>query len=56
MVAFSGIELHAPTSSTQKLKVTGKDGKFTYAPTLPLTCRLQQVAYVDIGVVCNYFI
>jgi hypothetical protein len=28
------IELHAPTSSTQKLKLIGKDGQFTYTPTL----------------------
>jgi hypothetical protein len=44
------IELHAPTSSTQKLKLIGKGGQFTYTPTLPLTCRLPQAAYVDIGV------
>jgi hypothetical protein len=49
------IELHAPTSSTQKLKLMGKGGQFTYTPTLPLTCRLPQAAYVDIGVCCNYF-
>jgi hypothetical protein len=28
------IELHAPTSSTQKLKLIGKGGQFTYTPTL----------------------
>jgi hypothetical protein len=49
------IELHAPTSSTQKLKLMGKGGQFTYTPTLPLMCRLPQAAYVDIGVGCNYF-
>jgi hypothetical protein len=27
------IELHAPTSSTQKLKLIGNDGQFTYTPT-----------------------
>jgi hypothetical protein len=27
------IELHAPTSSTQKLKVVRKGGQFTYTPT-----------------------
>jgi hypothetical protein len=27
------IELHAPTSSTQKLKLIGKGGQFTYTPT-----------------------
>jgi hypothetical protein len=41
------IELHAPTSSTQKLKLMGKGGQFTYTPTLPLTCRLLQAAYVE---------
>jgi hypothetical protein len=43
----STIELHAPTSSTQKLKLIGKVGQFTYTPTLPLTCRLPQAAYVE---------
>jgi hypothetical protein len=43
----SAIELHAPTSSTQKLKLIGKGGQFTYTPTLPLTCRLPQAAYVE---------
>ena len=28
------IELHAPTSSTQKLKLMGKGGQFTYTPTV----------------------
>jgi hypothetical protein len=41
------IELHAPTSSTQKLKLMRKGGQFTYTPTLPLTCRLPQAAYVE---------
>jgi hypothetical protein len=27
------IELHAPTSSTQKLKLMMKGGQFTYTPT-----------------------
>jgi hypothetical protein len=45
---MGSIELHAPTSLTQKLKLTGKGGQFTYTPTLPLTCRLPQAAYVDI--------
>jgi hypothetical protein len=26
------IELHTPTSSTQKFKLIGKDGQFTYTP------------------------
>ena len=29
------IELHAPTSSTQKLKLMGRGGQFTYIPTAP---------------------
>jgi hypothetical protein len=37
------IELHAPTS----FKLIGKGGQFTYTPTLPLTCRLPQAAYVE---------
>jgi hypothetical protein len=49
------IELHAPTGSTQKLKLIGKGGQFTYTSTLPLTCKLPQAAYVDIGVGCTYF-
>jgi hypothetical protein len=28
------IELHAPTSSTKKLKLTRKGGQFTYTPTV----------------------
>jgi hypothetical protein len=44
------IELQAPTNSTQKLKLSGKGRQFTYIPTLPLTCRLLQAAYVDIEV------
>ena len=31
------IELHAPTSSTQKLKLMRRGGQFTYIPTLPLS-------------------
>ena len=56
IVLFAGIELHAPTNSTQKLKLIGRGEQFTYTPTLPLTCRLPQAAYVEIGVGCNYFI
>jgi hypothetical protein len=48
--SINNIELHAPTSSTQKLKLMRKGEQFTYTPTLPLTCRLPQAAYVDIGV------
>jgi hypothetical protein len=44
------IELHAPTSSTQKLKPMSKGGQFTYTQTPPpLTCRLPQAPYVEIG-------
>ena len=28
------IELHAPTNSTQKLKLMGRGGQFTYIPTV----------------------
>jgi hypothetical protein len=28
------IKLHAPTSSTQKLKLMGRGGQFTYIPTV----------------------
>jgi hypothetical protein len=42
------IELHAPTSSTQKLKLMRKGGQCTYTPTRPLTCRLPHAAYVEI--------
>jgi hypothetical protein len=41
------VALNAPTISTQKLKLMGKVGKFTYTPTPPLTCRLLQAAYVE---------
>jgi hypothetical protein len=47
VAAMEGIELHAPTNSTQKLKLIGKGGQFTYTPTLPLTGRLPQAAYVE---------
>jgi hypothetical protein len=32
------IELHAPTNSTQKLKLMRKGGQFTYTPTLSTLC------------------
>jgi len=41
------IELHAPTNSTQKLKLMGRGGQFTYIPTLPLTWRLPQTSDVE---------
>jgi len=41
------IELHAPTSSTQKLKLLGRGGQFTYIPTLPLTWRLPQASDME---------
>jgi len=46
-VSNASIELHAPTSSTQKLKLMGRGGQFTYIPTLPLTCRLPQASDVE---------
>jgi hypothetical protein len=33
----NSIELHAPTNSTQKLKLIGKGGQFTYTPTNRIT-------------------
>jgi hypothetical protein len=54
--SFRHIELHAPTSSTQKFKLMGNDGAIhLYSNTPPHVCRLPQAAYVDIGVGCNYF-
>ena len=41
------IKLHAPTSSTQKLKLMGRGGQFTYIPTLSLTWRLPQASDVE---------
>ena len=41
------IELHAPTSSAQKLKLMGRGEQFTYIPTLPLTWRLPQASDVE---------
>ena len=41
------IELYAPTSSTQKLKLMGRGGQFTYMTTLPLTWRLPQASDVE---------
>ena len=43
----ASIELHAPTSSTQKLKLMGRGMQFTYIPTLTLTWRLPQVSDVE---------
>ena len=34
MCATRSIKLHAPTSSTQKLKLMGRGGQFTYIPTI----------------------
>lgn len=44
------IELHAPISSTQKLKLKEICGQFTYTPTLPLTWSRsrQQLFYLII--------
>jgi len=46
-IIFKTIELHASTSSTQKLKLMGRGGQFTYIPTLPLTWRLPQASHVE---------
>jgi len=45
--ALATIVLHAPISSTQKLKLMGKGGQFTYIPTPPLTCSLAQASDVE---------
>jgi len=47
LFSFINIKLHAPTSSTQKLKLMGRGGQFTYIPTLPLTWRLPQASDVE---------
>jgi hypothetical protein len=49
------IQLHAPTSSNQKVKLVEKCGQFTYTSTLSLTWRLPQAAYVDIVMGYKYF-
>ena len=41
------IELHALTSLTQKLKLMGRGGQFTYIPTLSLTWRLPPASDVE---------
>jgi len=41
------IELNAPTSSTQKLKLMGRGEQFTYIPTISLTWRLPQTSDVE---------
>jgi hypothetical protein len=46
-VIFIHIKLHAPTSSTQKLKLVRRGEQFTYIPTLPLTWRLPQTSDVE---------
>ena len=48
MLATRHFELHAPTNSTQKLKLMGRGGQFTYTSTLPLTCRLPLASNVKI--------
>ena len=45
--SVESIKLHAPTNSTQKLKLMGRGGQFTYIPTLPLTWRLPQASDVE---------
>ena len=43
------IELHAPTNLTQKLKLMGRGGQFTYIPTLPLM-QGSHYRYSDSGI------
>jgi len=50
------IELHAPTSSTQKLKLMGRGGQFTYIPTLPPHVEAPSDLKRGIGASNNYFI
>jgi len=50
------IELHAPTSSTQKLKLMGRGGQFTYIPTLPPHVEAPSGLRRGIGASKNYFI
>jgi hypothetical protein len=52
LVAFVSSCMHEPVQP-KNLNWYGKVGKFTNTPTPPLTCRLPQAAYVDIGVGCN---
>jgi hypothetical protein len=40
---------------SQKLKLIGKAGQFTYTPTPPPHVHAPRATYVDIGVGCNYF-
>jgi hypothetical protein len=49
------LQLHAPTSSTQKVKLVGKSGQYTYTSTLSLTWRLPRAAHVDIVMGYKYF-
>jgi hypothetical protein len=49
------IELHAPTSSTQKLKLMRKGGKVTYTPTPPSRADSPRPHTWNIGVGYNYF-
>jgi hypothetical protein len=41
------IKLYAPTNSTQKFKLMGRGGQFTYIPTLSLTWRLPQASDME---------
>jgi len=50
------IELHAPTSSTQKLKLMGRSGQFAYIPTHPPHVEAPLGPRRGIGASSNYFI
>jgi hypothetical protein len=39
---FISVSYSAPTSHTQKLKLTREGGHFTYSSTLPLTCSFRR--------------
>jgi len=48
--------LHAPTNSTQKLKLMGRGGQFTYNSTTPSCAGYLKPQTWKLGVGCNYFI
>jgi hypothetical protein len=53
---YSTTHLHAPISSTQKLKLMMNGGEFTYASTLPPQMEAHSGLICEIGVGNNYFI
>jgi len=50
------IELHAPTSSTQKLKLMGRGGQFTLYSNTPPHVEAPSGLRCGIGTSNNYFI